>query len=267
LPINGSCYRDVIWNATSNGPYIITATAIDNTNAKTSISYNISACPTNCSGPNPDLQEQSGSPSNLLTDKFLRGNNGFMRFSISFKSSIKRPTTPAFIKIYTSSGVNYMNLDCQSSGYVYYVGNTMYLDIMVNTFTAQSYYILFDEGVGTVDSSCKSKSTTINDQTFWTFTVTDSYKISLTTKYLINNLNLNCLSLIISNSNQSTKCNVSSMILSLFLLYLICLIINLILIEIMRRCIKRRLIRVNQVVQESMFFKLHIPSSYKLELK
>jgi hypothetical protein len=186
-----------------------------------------------------------------------------MRFSISFESNIKRPTTPAFIKIYTSTGVNYMNLDCQSSGYVYYVGNTMYFDIMVNAFSAQSYYILFDEGVGTVDSSCKSKSTAINDQTFWTFTVTNSYQISLTTKSRVNSLN--CSSVIHTNSNQSTKCNVSSMILLLILFYLIFLLIILILIEIMRRCIKRRLIKINPV--QPMFFKLHIPSSYKLDLK
>ena len=127
-----------------------------------SVSYNIPACQTTtttttttttiCPGPNPDLQELSGSPSNLLTDTFLRGNNGFMRFSISFKSSISRPTIPAFIRIFTSTGINYMNLNSQSSGYVYYVGKTMYFDIMVNTFTPQSYYILFDEGVGTVNS-------------------------------------------------------------------------------------------------------------------
>ena len=151
-----------------------------------------------------------------------------------------------------------MNLDCQSSGFVYYIGSTMYFEIIVNKFSPQSYYVLFDEGVGVVNSTCKAKSSVVTDSTFWTFTVSSNYAYNLITKSSLDHANI-CSSNVV-NYKTLTKCNLPSMMLLFVLFYLLWLLVNLLLLKIMHRCLNRKQ-KTEKVKVRPYFFKLNVPST------
>jgi hypothetical protein len=165
-------YRDMNWTPMSSqsGLYLISVTATDNINQISSFSFNLSVSDTVKS---PDLISFSGSPSKLLTNNFLAGINGSMTFKVSFTTPVQRPTTTAYIRIFSSSGYEIIKYNCNSSGFVTYLNDTLYINVPVNTFIpSQSYYVLFDEGVGLGSSFCRVYSSSpVTSKTFWTFTV------------------------------------------------------------------------------------------------
>ena len=253
---NFTSFKDVYWNSSDNGPYLINATAIDNLNQQQTISFNLTAC---CSK-DPDLKKSSGNPSNTLTSSFLLGSNGFMTFSVSFNSSVFRPKILTYIRIYNLNGTVSYKLDCSSSGFVFYIKNSMYFQIPVNTFPPDTYYIFFDEGTGNINSTCQSKSTAVSDSFFWRFTVPAKFTNQTNSKSpLISNY---CASSNLNNYSDK-KCNISSFIFLQFLFFLIGILVHIlaIIFLVTKCCIARK--RNNSVEKHPYYFTLFVPHTYK----
>ncbi len=221
----------------------------------------------------PDLKKNTGWPSGILSSSFLNGNQGFMTFRISFNSTTRRPNSAAFLYIYSSSGIEYLKLDCASSGFVYYIDDIMYFDVRVETFPAEdSYYVLFDEGINLGTTFCKPKSIAVNNTAFWTFTILNIDSINTLSinkfqdknnKTIVSNSSM-CISDIGSTSfsiREGTKCNISAMTFLFFLTLTFFVFFHFISLFLLAKI----LISPTSVSNEKRpyYFKLIIPSSYK----
>jgi hypothetical protein len=219
----------------------------------------------------PDLIKNTGWPSGILSNSFLNDNQGFIIFRISFNSKAHRPNSPAFLYIYSSSGIEYLKLDCASSGFVYYIDDIMYFDVRSDIFSSEnSYYVLFDEGINIGSTFCKAKSTAITSPAFWTFTIPNKFQ-GTNNKTTASNSSM-CISDIGSTSfstSEGTKCNISALTLLFFLTLTFFVFFHFISLFLLPKFLMR--MRMNNIQhltsvaneKRPYYFKLTIPSSYK----
>jgi hypothetical protein len=163
------------------GPNIVCSSIGD-----TTCLYSTNYCFTLYAGVNsPSLVNNSITLSSL--------NNSYLSWSISFTTTVQRPTFKSFIRYFSTNGTQILTIDVSNSSLATYNDQAGYSILKWKTgniFADGSYFIGFDRGIGIGTQYCSLESNAVTYEGFASFIVSAG--------------NVTILSSITSNSNSST---------------------------------------------------------------
>lgn len=208
----------------------------------------------------PYLENGCAYPTSYLSGEFLAGVNGFMTFRTCFNIPVSRPKNTAYVRIYDFNNTEYLKYDCSTSGFVYYIDNMIFFDVLVNTLPIGDYYVSFDSGVAQGTGYCKTPSPAVTSQYFWPIYVrNESSAVNTSIQNDVESQQLMCLTII--ETSSSTNCNLWNFLTLMCIIWFVFLVLHTSILCFVFIASSRKP-KIAPIIKNSHFI-LYVPVSYE----